>query len=343
MCRNRWFSTLASMALVILVSLPAARGQPARAAAETVCLALGDSLSAGIGTTLPRKRAYPRLVCDLLTQATGRPARLVTLAVPGETTRSFLEGDQLTHLRGELARLRSQQAEIRAIMLSLGGNDLLELWDASPEQRYLGLDRFRQEYPAALLALRALLGTDSPIVVTTVYDLSEGDPTAVQTDAWWVAQFNTVIRQAASQTGARVADLEAAFRGQIGEWTWYPADVHPTNAGHEQIARLVWRALEVDTEAPSVAIERPVARQLPRRFVTVRVRATDDVGVERVELDAGDQPPVELRYHPQQRVWIALWDSAGVTGEVTLSVRAYDIAGHVGTAQVTVIPLGGSR
>jgi lysophospholipase L1-like esterase len=339
---HRWFSTLASLALVTLVSLPAASGRLASAAAEPVCLALGDSLSVGLGATLPRKRAYPRLVCNLLARATGRPARLVTLALPGETTQSFLQGDQLTRLRDELARLRSQQAEIRAVMLSLGGNDLLELRDVSPEERQLGLDRFRQEYPAALATLRALLGPDPPLVVTTVYDLSEGNPTAVRTDAWWVAEFNAVVRQAASQEGARVADLEAAFRGHVGEWTWYPADVHPTNAGHEQIARLVWRALGVDIVPPRVEIEQPVAGQLPRRFATLRVRATDNVGVERVELEAGDRPPVELRYHPEQGVWLALWDSAGAPGEVTLSIRAYDVAGHVGIARVTVIPFGGT-
>ncbi len=342
MSRYRWLAALASLALAALAGLPAMTGREVGAAAQPVCLALGDSLSAGIGTTLPRKRAYPRLVCDLLAQATARSTRLVNLAVPGETTRSFLQGEQLARLRDEVARLRSQQAEIRAVMLSLGGNDLLELLDASPEERQAGLDRFRQDYPAALAAIRDVLGQESPLVVTTVYDLSEGDPFAVQTDAWWVAQFNAVIREAAARYGAPVADLEPAFRGHIQEWTWYPADVHPTNAGYEEIARLVWQALGIDTEPPSVQIERPAAGPLARRFATVRVQATDNVGVARVELLVGDRPPVELQYHPEQHVWLALWDSAGATAQTTLLVRAYDVAGHVGEAQVTVIPFGGT-
>ena len=342
MSRDRWTTALASLALAALAGLPFVAIRPVSAAPEPVCLALGDSISAGVGTTLPRKRAFPRLVCDLLAQATGRSTRLVDLAVPGETTRSFLQGDQLARLRDEVARIRSQQAEIRAVMLSLGGNDLLELTDAPPEERQAGLDRFRQDYPAALAAVREAVGRETPVVVTTVYDLSEGDPSAERTDAWWVAQFNAVIREAASQHGTGIVDLEAAFRGHIAEWTWYPGDVHPTNEGHEQIARLVWQALAIDTEAPSVQIERPQAGTLPRRFVTVRVRATDNVGVERVELLAGDRPPIELRYLPEQQVWIALWDSASATGQATLTVRASDFAGHVGESRVTVTPFGGT-
>ncbi|GBD16448.1 hypothetical protein HRbin26_01346 [bacterium HR26] len=341
MSRSRWAATLTSLALVALAGLPAAAIRPVSAAPEPVCLALGDSISAGIGTTLPRKRAYPRLVCDLLAQVTNRSTRLIDLAVPGETTRSFLQGDQLARLRDEVARIRSQQAEIRAVMLSLGGNDLLELLDASPEERQAGLDRFRQDYPAALAAVREAVGQEAPIVATTVYDLTEGDPSAERTDAWWVAQFNAVIREAASLYGAGLADLEAAFRGHIAEWTWYPGDVHPTNEGHEEIARLVWQAFGIDTEAPSVQIERPQAGTLPRRFATIRVQATDNVGVERVELLAGDRPPIELRYLPEQQVWVALWDSAGAAGQTTLTIRAFDLAGHVGESQVTVTPFGG--
>ncbi|MDI3339333.1 MAG: GDSL-type esterase/lipase family protein [Sphaerobacter sp.] len=346
-CRGGRAGAILAVALVgaLLTPLTAwltgpAAAQPAPA--EQVYLALGDSIAAGLVTTLPRLRGYPWLVRDLIAQsAVGREAPAVTLinrAVPGETARSFLAGGQVQQARADIAAARARGAQVRAVTISLGGNELLNLAGSGEAERQAGLTQFRSVYPAVLGAVKAALGdTPAEIVVTTSYDLSAGDPSVAGSDAWWVHQFNEVIRQAAAAAGVRVADLEPAFRGHIRDWTWYPTDVHPNNAGHAAIAQLVWQALGYDQTPPSVTVERPAPRALDRRLATVRVRATDDVGVTRVELLAGGEYVGELLYVPSQDAYLGIWDGRDwAEPTARLTVRASDLAGHQTEAQFEV-------
>ncbi|MBX6342456.1 MAG: lipolytic protein G-D-S-L, partial [Thermomicrobiaceae bacterium] len=164
-----------------------------------------------------------------------------------------------------------------------------------------------------------------------------GDPRQRGSDAWWVAQFNQVIRDAAKASGAKVADLEPDFRGHIADWTWYPSDVHPNNDGHAEIARLVWQALGFDQTPPSVRIERPATGPLARRTPTIRVKASDDVGVTAVHLYVDDSPTSDLLYVPSEDAYIGVWDARTYPRPTArLRVRATDLAGHAADAEVTV-------
>lgn len=324
----------AILVALLLLTLTAVAGR-VTAAPQPVCLALGDSIAAGLGSTLPSERGFAPQVCTLLGRYTGRPARLINLAVPGESTHSFLSGQQMERLRQEVSSLQGQQSEIALVMVSLGGNDLLALADKGQNDRQAGLTRFQQDYPAALAAVREVVGMHVPLVVTTVYDLTEGDPSAQGTDAWWVAQFNAVIQQAAQHQGAHVADLASAFRGHIREWTWYPVDVHPTNDGYAAIARLVWEAAGIDREPPTLVIERPRPGMVPRRYVTVRVQASDPSGVSEVEIVDG-QTTTPLIQLPDGQTWAGLWPYPLGQASATLTVRAVDAAGHARETSVTV-------
>lgn len=182
------------------------------------------------------------------------------------------------------------------------------------------------------------LGEPRPrVVVTTYYDLSGGDPSLQGTDSWWLAQFNEVIRRAATDRGASVADLEPAFRGHIQDWTWFPSDIHPNNDGHAEIARIVWQALALDTQPPEVSIERPGAGNLSRRTPTIRVKADDNVGVTRVALLVDGEYVSDLIYVPAEDAYLGVWDARDVAAPAaTLTVRASDLAGQQTTADVTV-------
>lgn len=326
--------------LLAATAAPLTAAQPT--SQEQVYLALGDSIAAGLVTSLPRVRGYAWLVRDLIERGAanqGAPAvTLINRAVPGETTASFLDGAQLQQARADIAKARARGAQVRAVTVTLGGNDLLRLAGSDDAAREAGLDRFRVEYPAALAAITEALGDISAdIVVTTYYDLSEGDPAQEGSDAWWVQQFNEVIQESAAAAGARVADLESAFRGRVREWTWYPSDVHPNNAGHAEIARLVWQALGYDQAPPSVTVERPAPGPLSRRTPTVRVTATDDVGVTRVELLADGEYVADLRYIASQDAYLGVWDARGWgAGSATLTVRASDLAGNETSADIQV-------
>ncbi|MBX6342431.1 MAG: hypothetical protein IRY97_08230, partial [Thermomicrobiaceae bacterium] len=87
--RLAWRVGLA-LATVLALGVVAGAGRvaappPTRAAPEQVYLALGDSIAAGLVTSLPRTRGYPALVRDLIERrdrASGEPAQvsLVNLA-----------------------------------------------------------------------------------------------------------------------------------------------------------------------------------------------------------------------------------------------------------------------
>jgi hypothetical protein len=227
---------------------------------------------------------------------------------------------------------------LRVVTLTLGGNDVLALRGKSNAERQTGLDQFKTAYPKALQAIHDALGDLKPaIAVTTYYDLSEGDPSQQSSDAWWLRQFNDVIRSAAQAQGMAVADLEPDFRGHISQWTWYPDDVHPNNAGHAEIARLVWTALGLDKQPPSIALQAPTGGALSRLTPTVRAVVTDNVGVTSVTLWVGGRPVGSLMYVPSQQAYIGVWDARSYgQSQATLTVKASDLAGNQASANVAV-------
>jgi hypothetical protein len=82
-----------------------------------------------------------------------------------------------------------------------------------------------------------------------------------------------------------------------------------------------------------VSVTSPTVGQTVSGLVTVRVTASDNVGVTQVDYLLDDQPLAV--YSPP--VFSHTWDSRTATnGSHRLGVRAYDQAGNVGTAAVTV-------
>lgn len=344
------FLRLAPILVLVAASFAVLAPSAAGAVTQDEYIALGDSIAAGQVTSLPRDRGYVALVSGLLEKldasaAQPTPLKTVNLAVPGETDESFVSKGQLSNFQNEISSVESRGANLQLITLTLGGNDILQLQNKGNADRQAGLDRFKTSFPAVISDIQQSLGNLKPtIVVTTYYDLSGGDPQVQNTDAWWVAQFNDVIRNTAQQRGLKIADLEPAFRGHIQELTWYPLDVHPNNAGHAEIAKLVWQASGLDKSAPVVTITKPSSGELSRSIPTVSVKAADNVGVQDVQLWVGGKQISTLIYEPSLDQYVGLWDGSNASGNVTLSIHASDLAGHTTTATVTITlpsPQGG--
>lgn len=327
-------SVVRLLILVALLSIgPLATGQAVRSAGPSVYIALGDSLAAGIGSSLPRERGYPALVRDLLARQRGGDVTLENLAVPGETVASFRDAGQLVRFRSLVERLARSDARIVAVSLSLGGNEMLGASGGDPAGRQDALDAFAVAFPAALADIRSIFGPDVPIVVTTYYDPAGGDPSIVESDAWWVTQFNAVISKTASDAHARIADVATAFANRHEELTLYPYDVHPSNAGHRAIADAVWTALGVDTTAPTIDVAATVSAT--RLTPTLRFSVTDDTGVVQVSIDSGGAP-VAGPFPTTDGDYVALLDLHGASGAVTVTIRASDAAGNEATSDTTV-------
>lgn len=299
---------------------------PAAAGSPGLYIAVGDSLTAGVGSSLPRTRSYPALVHHWMEALNGVPLPYSNLGVPGETATSFLTGAQWPAFQTEVARAASAGTPMYAVSVSLGGNELLSAQATGLLDRQSALDEFRVSYEQAIDGIRAEIGAETPLVLTTYYDVTEGDPTQQFTDAWWVAQFNQVILDTASRHNAGVADLEALLRGRVAELTRYPVDVHPTNQGFLAIAEAVWQTLDFDRTPPVVELRS--SEQVARGTPTLRFAATDQVGVTALRVTAGEAEVRWIERAPGE--YVALLNLGNdLSQPLPVVIEATDAAGNV--------------
>jgi lysophospholipase L1-like esterase len=316
------------------------------AQSEQIYLALGDSIPAGLLASLPAERGYPGLLQDLseserLSGDEPGNVELINLAEPGETVQSFQQDGQLESAIEEIQAAPDGQLE--TVTLTLGGNNILALWESTVAERQDELERFESEFTTVIDQLGSALEDHDPdVVVTTYYDLTEGDPDVEGSNAWWLRQFNEVIAETASEAGFQVVDLESLFSGRVSELTWFPADIHPNNSGHQAIARAIWHELGYDEEPPEVEITRPDTDEARSRVPTIHAQVSDNVGIDTVILEVEDESAQELIYVPRLEVWVGLWDAREFPGnEATVTVVATDVSGNETRESVTLsLPSG---
>ncbi|NCC31084.1 MAG: SGNH/GDSL hydrolase family protein [Chloroflexia bacterium] len=207
-----------------------------------VYLALGDSLPWGFRLDDRQQDGFPGLIAANL-GASSRP-ELVNLAVPGETSSSFV-ASQLPRALVYLREMRAQSRSVSPITLTIGGNDLIRVERAPGSEREEAIRRFQRNLAAALDQLRAAAGAQADIAVMTYYNPYGGDPTIEGSDAYWVERLNQVIRTEAGRRGVAVAEVYTAFVGGR-EYTHTFAlfdDVHANAQGHRLIAETFLQAL----------------------------------------------------------------------------------------------------
>ncbi len=208
-----------------------------------VYLALGDSLAWGALLEEPATQSYPALLHACLSATA--PIELVNLAVPGETSGSFLR-QQLPPALALIKRERDAGRRVSPITLDIGGNDLHYAKDGTPDERADVIAEVADNLAIILDELRQATGGEADIAVMTYYNPYGGDPTVAESEAYWVAQLNTVIRAAAAERSMAVADTYAPFDG--GNAYSYThiliGDIHATRQGHVVIAEQFWEALE---------------------------------------------------------------------------------------------------
>lgn len=332
---RRWISyaILATLCLTFALGATASPTGAQNEPTETY-IALGDSLAVGLGASLPRKHGYVAILHDWFESGSGTAISLANLARPGETVDSFLTGGQLDALQQQVDQARQSGVPIHAVSLSLGGNAVLNVQQAGLSDRQAALDQFSASYPDVLQQIRQIIGDDVPFVVTTIYDPTGGNAAVQKTDSWWIEQFNAVIRDAASQSQAAVADIAQTFEGQADELTYYPLDVHPTNAGHRVIAKTVFSALDLDTMPPDIQIDAPATAQRLTPTVYFTLQDEPEVDSFDVQLSDGSHSPI-IPLDAGQHVM--LLDLADVDGDsVTITIEATDVAGNQATAESTV-------
>ena len=254
--RTLIWAGLAACLLLIVGGVVAARVIGARAAQRfDWYLALGDSLTVGVGAARPAEDGYAAQLQRRL--ADGRATPVATnLAVSGATTRSMISGGQLQRA-ADFVRERGDTPGL--VTISIGGNDGARLYApcafGTVEQcRTLAetaLAATDTDLATILRTIRDTAGPRTQIVVLTYYNPLQ-HPQCILHSRESLARavleggapldlprgLNAIIRDRAAEVGARVADLSDIGAGEM------TADcLHPTADGHARIAGKVFDVL----------------------------------------------------------------------------------------------------
>jgi lysophospholipase L1-like esterase len=290
---------------------------------------------------MPDARGYVAILHGLLEQQAGHAITLRNLSVSGETAHSFIAGGQLQAALAAITEANQNGWRVSPITIDIGGNDLRALQGANDQAREQGLFTFRADVGQIVDRLVAATTQNgvrtSDIITMTVYNPYGGDPTIARSDAWWVARFNAAITEEAGKRGIAVADVYNRFLGHEKDLTWVPLDFHANNDGHVAMAQEFWKAAGYDTTAPKVEVVAPATGQIARAVPTIKVRASDAIGVTSVRFLLDDKPLPDPVYASSLGLWVGYWDArAASPGQHRLTISVADAAGNTTRQDVLV-------
>jgi hypothetical protein len=209
--------------------------------------ALGNSIAAGIGASFvvdpPKRYGYVYYFRDFL--ATIFPCvNLTNRATPAFTSTLLLQQLQTDAVTREAVK----KADL--ITISSGGADLFNcLLHPTPNCLPNAVATFAQNWPLIMKEIRKSIRSHAEIFVMTVYNPFKGNDPNFNTAELFIQQINNVIKTNRFKFHYKVVDVHMDFLGQftnttqwkVCKWTHFcelPPDVHPTDAGHLEIARL---------------------------------------------------------------------------------------------------------
>lgn len=242
---------------------------PAERAARGTYIALGDSLSVGVGASNPAATGFVALVH----QGLGEEFQAINLGHSGDTTQDLVDHG---HLEEAIQQIRRRNGDddptndVKVITLEIGGNDLLNIFfnlvlpgtcpsvEASLERPECA-DRLREALDAYGPMLGAVLDRlraadpEVTIVLLTLYNpFPDSFPAFAELaelaleglpDTPFPEGMNDIIRAQAQGRDVVLVDLYPLFQGRAGELIASDL-IHPNDAGYQVMAEAVLAALE---------------------------------------------------------------------------------------------------
>ncbi|EJR45789.1 hypothetical protein IIM_04975 [Bacillus cereus VD107] len=211
--------------------------------------ALGNSIAFGVGASFSvndvKKHGYGYVYYFRDFLATIFPCvNLINFATPGFTSSDLLHQLQTDPVTREAVK----KADL--ITISSGGADLFNCFlHPTPSCLPNTVDTFSKNWPLIMKEIRKSIQSHAEIFVMTVYNPFKGNDPNFNTAEFFIQQINNVIKTNCFKFHYKVVDVHADFLGQftnttqwkVCTWTHFcevPPDVHPTDAGHLEIARL---------------------------------------------------------------------------------------------------------
>lgn len=232
-------------------------------------LALGDSITFGIGVPRPQRNGYVARVADALSDAASGPQIGSTrvFAVPGETAAGFLDR-RLDDVERAIQELGPR---VQLVIIGLGANEILRarrdpacvanrsadecraVVDAAAELAAASLD-------AVVVGVQSALeeaGSDAEVLLLAYYNpdpdalavvsVAGSDGTVGCDPLEQQPGLNDRIACVADERAIGLVDLYDAFLGREDELTRFRAgDVHPNAEGYQVIADSILDALPAD-------------------------------------------------------------------------------------------------
>ena len=252
------------MTFIALALLVTACGSSAETKPLTgVYLALGDSLSEGIGASDAKETSFVALVHDGL----GPNIELMNLGAAGNTSRDLID-EQLDRATDEIATRNSDanpENDVAVITLEIGGNDLLDIFfdlvlpgtcpnveDGlnNPEcvrQVRETLDTYGPNLDEILTRLREA-DPDVPIFLLTLYNPFSGGVGMLddlvelalegRPDTPFPEGLHDIVREQAEAHNAHLVEVGPQFEGKSREYIAIDL-IHPNDTGYRVMADAV--------------------------------------------------------------------------------------------------------
>ena len=195
-------------------------------------VALGDSLTAGVGTSL-FSPTFPQRYRRKLECVWGERVELYTIAKSGLTI------EEIAALSSHPRSLQNL-ADAEVITITAGGNNLIHAYEEVMKGKSVSslrdqLKEAQRDFNGliqSLLTLKKKSCTPYFVLVATLYNPF---PESQEADAW-IKKVNASIKKLHHYPHLHIVDLYSLFKGR--EKGWLSRDgVHPNDKGYEAMAR----------------------------------------------------------------------------------------------------------